>query len=127
MRLKRTNQLVTLEADRAVALLNNGDAAGALESMASCLIRLAEINPDGSLRAAYYHRVVRHAVLVQPSDLADHREAERPDGGEHPRGRFQAGPGELQVDQAPLVADHGLPVSVAASPRPLVRDDLRNV
>jgi tetratricopeptide (TPR) repeat protein len=64
---------VGLEADRAVALLNNGDAAGALESMASCLIRLAEINPDGSLRAAYYHRVVRHAVLWMDTEI-DKRE-----------------------------------------------------
>jgi hypothetical protein len=54
---------VGLEADRSVALLQSSNVEAALQTMSSCLTRLAEINPDDSLRAAYCHRVVRHTVL----------------------------------------------------------------
>jgi hypothetical protein len=64
---------VGLEADRAVALLQTGNVEAALQTMASCLVRLAEIDPDESLRAAYCHRVVRHTVLWMESEI-DKRE-----------------------------------------------------
>jgi hypothetical protein len=64
---------VGLEADRAVALLQTGNIEAALQTMASCLMRLAEINPDESLRTAYCHRVVRHTVLWMESEI-DKRE-----------------------------------------------------
>jgi len=60
---------VGLEADWAVALLASGSVEEALQTMASCLTRLSKINPDESLRAAYCHRVVRHAVLWMESQL----------------------------------------------------------
>jgi hypothetical protein len=45
---------VGLEADRAVALLQTGNVEAALQTMASCLTRLAKIDPEESLRAAYF-------------------------------------------------------------------------
>jgi hypothetical protein len=60
---------VGLEADRAVALLENGKVEAALQMMASCLTRLAKIDPEESLRAAYCHRVVRHTVLWMESKI----------------------------------------------------------
>jgi len=60
---------VGLEADRAVALLENGKVEAALQAMASCLTRLAKIDPEESLRAAYCHRVVRHTVLWMESKI----------------------------------------------------------
>ncbi|WP_396604521.1 hypothetical protein ACFLEY_03860 [Bradyrhizobium sp. YCK136] len=54
---------IGLEADRAVALIETGELEAALQAMASCLIRLEEIDPEGSLRSGYCHRVVRHTVL----------------------------------------------------------------
>jgi hypothetical protein len=60
---------VGLEADRAVALLENGKVEAALETTASCLTRLAKIDPEESLRAAYCHRVVRHTVLWMESKI----------------------------------------------------------
>ena len=65
---------VGLKADQAVALLKSGKVGEALQTMASCLTRLSEINPDESLRAAYCHRVVRHTVLWMESEI-DRREA----------------------------------------------------
>jgi hypothetical protein len=59
---------VGLEADRAVALLEIGKVEAALQAMASCLTRLAKIDPEG-LRAAYCHRVVRHTVLWMESKI----------------------------------------------------------
>lgn len=64
---------VGLEADRAVALLQTGNVGAALELMGSCLTKLAKINPEESLRAAYCHRVVRHTVLWMDSTI-DKRE-----------------------------------------------------
>ena len=58
-----------LEADRAVALLQTGNIVAALQTMASCLTRLAEISPDESLHAAYCHRVVPHALLWMQSKI----------------------------------------------------------
>ena len=60
---------IGLEADRAVALLEIGKVEIALQTMASCLTRLAEIDPEGSLRAAYCHRVIRHTVLWMESKI----------------------------------------------------------
>jgi hypothetical protein len=60
---------VGLEADRAVALLEIGKLEAALQAMASCLTRLAKIDPEESLRAAYCHRVVRHTVLWMESKI----------------------------------------------------------
>jgi hypothetical protein len=60
---------VGLEADRAVALLQGGNAEAALRTMASCLTRLVDINPESSLHAAYCHRVVRHTVLWMDSEI----------------------------------------------------------
>jgi hypothetical protein len=60
---------VGLEADRAVALLEIGQVDTALQTMASCLTRLAKVDPEGSLRAAYCHRVVRHTVLWMESKI----------------------------------------------------------
>jgi tetratricopeptide (TPR) repeat protein len=60
---------VGIEADRAVALLEIGKVEAALQAMASCLTRLAKIDPEGSLRAAYCHRVVRHTVLWMESKI----------------------------------------------------------
>jgi hypothetical protein len=42
---------VGLDADRAVALLESGEVEAALQTMASCLTRLAKIDPEESLRA----------------------------------------------------------------------------
>src|SRR5207253_9247119 len=64
---------VGLEADRAVALLKSGKIEDSLRTMASCLSRLSEIDANGSLRAAYCHRVVRHTVLWMDSTI-DQRE-----------------------------------------------------
>ena len=60
---------VGLEADRAVALLEIGKLEATLKAMASCLTRLAKIDPEESLRAAYCHRVVRHTVLWMESKI----------------------------------------------------------
>lgn len=60
---------VGLEADRAVALLEIGKVGTALQTMASCVTRLAKIDPEESLRAAYCHRVVRHTVLWMESKI----------------------------------------------------------
>lgn len=69
----KTNDMQTmavgLEADRAVALLEIGKVEAALQAMASCLTRLAKIDPEESLRAAYCHRVVRHTVLWMESKI----------------------------------------------------------
>ena len=60
---------VGLEADRAVALLEIDKVDAALQTMASCLTRLANIDPEKSLLAAYCHRVVRHTVLWMQSRI----------------------------------------------------------
>jgi hypothetical protein len=60
---------IGLEADRAVALLEIGKVEAGLQTMASCLTRLARIDPEESLRAAYCHRVVRHTVLWMTSKI----------------------------------------------------------
>jgi hypothetical protein len=64
---------VGLEADKAVASLMNGKVKEALEIMAECLTKLQKIKPDSSLKAAYCHRVVRHAVLWMDAKI-DKRE-----------------------------------------------------
>jgi hypothetical protein len=64
---------VGLEADTAVAALKAGNTQDALRKMAGCLVNLAKLKPDISLRTAYCHRVVRHTVLWMDSQL-DERE-----------------------------------------------------
>lgn len=54
---------IGLGADRAVAAFKAGDTPAALRAMAHCLDRMRRRDPDSSLRAAYCHRLVRHAVL----------------------------------------------------------------
>jgi hypothetical protein len=54
---------VGLGADAAVAALMDGDSTSALRGLARALAELAAIDSDSSLRAAYLHRVIRHAVL----------------------------------------------------------------
>jgi hypothetical protein len=60
---------IGLEADRAVALLESGNAKESLRTMASCLKRLSKVAPSRSLRAGYCHRVVRHTILWMDSKL----------------------------------------------------------
>src|SRR5690606_17557395 len=54
---------VGLGADAGVAALERGDISGALTLLAEAVEALTTINPDASLRTAYIHRVIRHAVL----------------------------------------------------------------
>jgi len=54
---------VGLGADAAVAALEVGEVGLALTRFREALEALGSIDPDASLRAAYCHRVVRHAVL----------------------------------------------------------------
>jgi hypothetical protein len=61
---------VGLGADVAVAALMDGDAASALRGLAGAFAGLTAIDPESSLRAAYLHRVVRHAVLWAKSTIA---------------------------------------------------------
>lgn len=61
---------VGLDADAAVAAVMSGDWAHALRDFAIALTGLATIDPESGLRAAYCHRVIRHAVLWTQS-LAD--------------------------------------------------------
>ena len=61
---------VGLGADAAVAALMDGDTASALRGLAGALAELATIDPDCSLRAAYRHRVIRHAVRWAQSTIA---------------------------------------------------------
>lgn len=60
---------VGLRADTAVAALKAGNVKEALEAMAECLAKLQHIDSDSSLRAAYCHRVIRHAVLWMDSEI----------------------------------------------------------
>jgi hypothetical protein len=54
---------IGLEADRAVAAFKIGQIDRALQGMTSSVSGLADLDPEGSLRAAYCHRVIRHTVL----------------------------------------------------------------
>lgn len=65
---------VGLRADAAVAKLKSGRTKEALGEMSKCLARLQSINPEASLKAAYCHRVIRHAVLWMDTEI-DEREA----------------------------------------------------
>ena len=62
---------IGLCADAAVATLETGSVGQAIERLAEALDRLAGINPDASLRAAYCHRVIRHAVLWARSRIQE--------------------------------------------------------
>jgi hypothetical protein len=54
---------IGLGVDAAIAAFQTGNRAGAIERMADSLVALRTLDPDSSLRAAYCHRVARHAVL----------------------------------------------------------------
>ena len=54
---------IGLGVDAAVAAFQNGDRAGSVKRMAESLTELRSLDSDSSLRAAYCHRVTRHAVL----------------------------------------------------------------
>ncbi|TXN40810.1 ATP-binding protein [Methylobacterium sp. WL30] len=58
-----TAMAIGLGADAAAAALRCGEPARALRWLAEALTALAPIDPEASLRTAYVHRVVRHAVL----------------------------------------------------------------
>ena len=60
---------VGLEADTAVAELKTQSVEVSLRDMAGCLVNLAKLKPDISVRTAYCHRVVRHTVLWMDSQL----------------------------------------------------------
>jgi heme exporter protein D len=54
---------IGLGADAAVAAMKGGDRAEALSGLAHALEALWALDPSASLRAAYVHRVIRHAIL----------------------------------------------------------------
>jgi hypothetical protein len=61
---------IGLGADAAVAALEAGEVRAALSAMAEALTALAGLDPEHSLRSAYCHRVIRHAVLWMLSTIA---------------------------------------------------------
>lgn len=60
---------IGLHADAAVAAVRSGDRARGLADMAEALDELGEIDPASSLKAAYCHRVVRHAILWMQTEM----------------------------------------------------------
>ena len=60
---------VGLGADSAVAALKTGDTGRALSRLSEAIEALAGINPAVTLRAAYCHRIIRHAVLWTQSRI----------------------------------------------------------
>ncbi len=54
---------IGLGVDAAIAAFQTRNRAHAIERMADSLVALRTLDPDSSLRAAYCHRVARHAVL----------------------------------------------------------------
>ncbi|MPZ09237.1 MAG: hypothetical protein GEU89_03375 [Kiloniellaceae bacterium] len=60
---------VGLRADAAVAALEAGGVGRALRGLAEALEALAAVDADTTLRAAYCHRVIRHAVLWAQSRI----------------------------------------------------------
>jgi hypothetical protein len=54
---------IGLKADGAVAALMARDVPGAFRAITEAMVSLSAIDPEASLRAAYLHRVIRHAVL----------------------------------------------------------------
>lgn len=60
---------IGLGADSAVSALKAGDAGGALSRLAGALEALSDVDPETTVRAAYCHRVLRHAVLWMKSRI----------------------------------------------------------
>ena len=60
---------VGLGADAAVAALNGGQPSTALARLADAVPELDSIDPETSIRAAYCHRVIRHAALWMQSQI----------------------------------------------------------
>ena len=60
---------IGLGADAAVAALNGGQPSTALARLADAVGELDSIDPETSLRAAYCHRVIRHATLWVQSQI----------------------------------------------------------
>ena len=56
-----------LGADSAVAAAHGGNLGGALSRLSTTLEALSNIDPEANLRAAYCHRVARHAILWMQS------------------------------------------------------------
>lgn len=54
---------IGLDADSAVAALECGEVQESLRQMIAAVEALPQSDPNGSLRAAYLHRVIRHSVL----------------------------------------------------------------
>ncbi|OCX32893.1 MULTISPECIES: hypothetical protein [Bradyrhizobium] len=65
---------IGLAADAAVAAFHAGSPARALTSLARALQGLGHLDPNQSLKAAYCHRVVRHAILWLQTQI-ERREA----------------------------------------------------
>ena len=60
---------IGLGADAAVAALETGRAKEALSGLAEAVQGLRGLDPDSTLRAAYCHRVIRHAILWTQSRI----------------------------------------------------------
>jgi len=65
---------IGLAADAAVAAFHAGSSARALAGLAGAVEGLGHLDPNRSLKAAYCHRVVRHAVLWMQTQI-EKREA----------------------------------------------------
>lgn len=58
-----TPMAIGLEADVATAAWHLANAGAAVRGMAECLRLLAGVDPQGEVKNAYVHRIVRHAIL----------------------------------------------------------------
>ena len=87
---------IGLGADSAVAALEAGDVDKALTRLAKAVEALADINPEATLRAAYCHRLIRHAVLWASS-------------------RIGASDYKYEIDGQPIVMEAG----ACSNPEPL--------
>jgi len=65
--------VIGLGVDAALAAFQMGERGRAIQQLAESLTALETLDPDSSLRAAYCHRVTRHAVLWVERELEDHR------------------------------------------------------
>ncbi|MGU3387827.1 hypothetical protein ACLBYG_25215 [Methylobacterium sp. D53M] len=76
-----TPMAIGLEADIATAAWHLARADAAVRGMAECLRRLAGVDPQGEVKNAYVHRIVRHAILWM-HDATIARRTRLDDGGE---------------------------------------------
>ena len=65
--------VVGLGADAALAAFQMGDRSRAIKQLAENVAALETLDPDSSLRAAYCHRVIRHAVLWVEREVEGHQ------------------------------------------------------